>query len=1062
MRPVYLEIEAFGPYAGRETFELEKLGSRGLFLITGDTGAGKTSLFDAICYALYGEASGGLRDSAVLRSDYAPPGLRTSVLLRFEHNGLLYEALRGPAYEREKLRGGGTTRQPGFAELRPPEGRTVTGEKPVTKAVEELLGMDAGQFRTLSMLPQGEFMRFLNAKSDDRAAILRTLFSTGRLSRLQDVLKRRARESRERLDAQSADILRLMSMAAADERRAEDFAALVRAGDAERLPELLALADGQQADDAARLAALDGGLKALRESLEKGRLRLHVAQETARLCGERERLTAESEALRQRGEEREALRVRLGQAEAALRVRPQFEDRERARQALGQASAARRAGDEALAALEAKTGALRLAAEAAERRLPELEGLRRQQAVMEEERLQYAARDRLRARVEELGAGIGGLERALLLRVCGQYEDAQAAGKRALAASADFRRANAALYALGQECAEQERRYWANQAGELAGRLEPGAPCPVCGSREHPAPAAAQEDAPGREQLEALRARLDAARAQVQEQSAQAAVLRQSALAAWRGYREAAVSLLTSLPVAPETARAFGRLTGGISTEENAASSEERSVPFEEKPAPDEETGASREEKGGASSEKPVLFTERTALPMENGLASGAVCGGADAASPQERPALPGCEPQGTDFDHCLLGCVRAEAGRRPRTVNARIDRADERQLQVWLRDASDKLASCRASLEGIRLRYASLDEAERARAQLLAQIAGLEDELRRASDGYAAHLRALEGARASGTERRDAERSAQERERSASAALAAALDGNGFPDEAAYRQAAQLQADGLRERLDAWARREVELQTRLERVGAELEGREPEDVAALETALREQQEQASAQERAREAVVGRQARNEAALRELRLAWKRRPALREAAQAWKNLSDTANGQASGAAKVRFEQYVQAAYFEDVIDAANLRFEQMTDGRFELRRHDDPSAKTNTQLDLDVLDNNTGRVRPVRTLSGGESFEAALSLATGMADVVSREAGGVRIDTVFIDEGFGSLDSRAVELALAALRRLGDDTLIGVISHVEALREQLPRQIVVEKSSAGSHARLLAE
>ena len=1051
MRPVYLEIEAFGPYAGRETFELEKLGSRGLFLITGDTGAGKTSLFDAICYALYGEASGGLRDSAVLRSDYAPPGLRTSVLLRFEHNGLLYEALRGPAYEREKLRGGGTTRQPGFAELRPPEGRTVTGEKPVTKAVEELLGMDAGQFRTLSMLPQGEFMRFLNAKSDDRAAILRTLFSTGRLSRLQDILKRRARESRERLDAQSADILRLMSMAAADEQRAEDFAALVRAGDAERLPELLALADGQQADDAAHLAALDGELKGLRESLEKGRLRLHVAQETARLCGERERFTAESEALRRRGEEREALRVRLGQAEAALRVRPQFEERERARQALEQASAARRAGDEALAALEAKTEALRLAAEAAERRLPELEGLRRQQAVMEEERLQYAARDRLRARVEELGAGIGGLERALLLRVCGQYEDAQAAGKRALAASADFRRANAALYALGQECAEQERRYWANQAGELAGRLEPGAPCPVCGSREHPAPAAAQEDAPGREQLEALRTRLDAARAQVQEQSAQAAVLRQSALAAWQGYREAAVSLLTSLPVAPETAQAFGRLTGSISIEENAVSSEEKSVPFEEKPAPDEETEALREEKGGAFSEKPVSFTERTALPMENG-----------PASPQERPALPGCEPQGTDFDHCLLGCVRAEAGRRPRTVNARIDRADERQLQVWLRDASDKLASCRASLEGIRLCYASLDEAERARARLLAQIAGLEDELRRASDGYAAHLRALEGARASGTERREAERSAQERERSASAALAAALDGNGFQDEAAYRQAAQLQADGLRERLDAWARREVELQTRLERVCAELEGREPEDVAALETALREQQEQVSAQERAREAVVGRQARNEAALRELRSAWKRRPALREAAQAWKNLSDTANGQASGAAKVRFEQYVQAAYFEDVIDAANLRFEQMTDGRFELRRHDDPSAKTNTQLDLDVLDNNTGRVRPVRTLSGGESFEAALSLATGMADVVSREAGGVRIDTVFIDEGFGSLDSRAVELALAALRRLGDDTLIGVISHVEALREQLPRQIVVEKSSAGSHARLLAE
>lgn len=988
MRPTYLEIEAFGSYAGRETLDLDALGETGLFLISGDTGSGKTTLFDAIVYALYGEASGGFRDNATLRSDYARPDVRTSVLLRFTHRGKVYEAFRGPAYDREKLRGGGTTRQPGFAEFRPPEGRVVTGEKQVTRAVEELLGMSAEQFRTLSMLPQGEFMRLLNAKSDDRAAILRTLFSTGRLNQLQDILKRRARESREALEAQSADVLRLVSLITPDAEHAEECAALVQAKDAERLPDVLRLLAAQRTADAERLARLDAELTERRAAIERGQLRLHVAEETARLIEEQSRLTAEADALEKRRPELAVLQERLNRAERALRVLPVLSERTRAGETFARAVESRVEQEKRLAALQEQTESLRLAAENAVRLQPGLEDMRARLSAMSGERPKYDEREKLRKRSAELTAGRAELERALLVRATNRRGEAVRAQNRLNETAAAFQQANAALYALGQDVAAQEQQYWANQAGELAARLQPGRPCPVCGAKTHPSPAQPIPNAPSREQLERLRKKQEAARVEVQNLSSQTAALRQETETAWKTFREEAVSALSGCVLEPETAERFARLVSENAREPSEAKSAE------------------------------------------------------------------------TAYDRDLLACLNAEAILRPTATNPLITSADGSKLHSWLRESAKQSADCQARLDGIQLPYATLAEADAARERLRRETDAMEQQLRAAADAYTAHLRTMEGVRAVRSERIEAEKTAQIRRNEAEQAFAAAMQTQGFSDEAALRQAAAEKPDELRGKLDAFSRREAELKVQIERVRADLSNRTPEDAKTLAAELQQLQAQVAERERLREEAVGRQARNGTAEQTLKSLEKQRPALRQAAQDWKNLSDTANGQTPGAAKLRFEQYVQAAYFEEVVDAANLRFEQMTDGRFRLLRHEDASAKTNTQLDLDVLDQHTGRVRPVRTLSGGESFEAALSLATGMADVVSREAGGVQIDTVFIDEGFGSLDSRAIELAMEALRKLGADLLIGVISHVETLRERIPKQIAVEKAHGGSRVHVV--
>ena len=511
MRPLNLTMSAFGPYAGQTTVDFSALGTTGLYLITGDTGAGKTTIFDAITYALYGEASGESRESSMLRSKYAAAETPTFVELTFTNGGKTYTVRRNPEYTRPKTRGTGTTVQKADAELTMPDGRVITKARDVTAAVTDIVGVDREQFARIAMIAQGEFRKLLLAQTDERKAIFRQIFHTERYQALQNRLKEEAAA----LDRQCGEL----------EAGLRQAAGSIRSADPETLPDAL--------DTGALLEALDALLH---------------ADETALTQAQAERADAETQ--------REQVLSDLGKAEALETARVKLTEAEAAwTQAQAEAKTAQAALDAAKASQpeiqSRRQGITRL--EDALRRYEQLDTLRTQ-AQAERKRLAQkqqdldAARARTDAAAKALETAREKLSDQPKLAVAaaqtGYAQEAAAQRCTQLAALAEQQRQCAELgaalaaaqteYWQAAEAAQaalahygaQNRAYLDAQAGILARTLVPGQPCPVCGATEHPCPAAAPEQTPDAAALKRALADSDRAQKAAAERSAQAAGLR--------------------------------------------------------------------------------------------------------------------------------------------------------------------------------------------------------------------------------------------------------------------------------------------------------------------------------------------------------------------------------------------------------------------------------------------------------------------------------------------------------------------------------------------------------
>ena len=937
MRPLMLELCAFGPYAGVTTLDLSQFGQGGLFLISGDTGAGKTALFDAITFALYGEVTGRYREPSMLRSDFADPAATAYVRLTFAHAGRQYTVTRAPEQQRRKARGEGYTTVAARAELvREPE-EPVSGMRQVTAAVTALLGIDAQQFAQVSMLAQNDFTRLLNAPSADRTRILRQIFGTGSYQKLAEAAGDRAREAEKAAaNANNALLLYMGSLQAApDAPETSPLAALqaardpYRAAEAETLAAALIEADARAAAEAAQtVEALDAEIAKTSAALESARSRAGLCQELAQVRRDRD---AEADALPARQAawaETEARRPELETLTARLHALESEVPRYRAlAEARRTADAARRAADadaeaetQARAALD-KTGDGLAAAEKALAQLgaPETE-LARLQAQAE------TAQTLLDACAACL-ADLPGVRRAE-----SDAAKAQAAYRAAQAAADDAAARHAALL----------RSLNAQRAGLLAKDLAEGQPCPVCGATHHPAPAALPDAAVTEAQVD------DAARAMAAAQKA-----------------------------ATKASEAAGR---------------------------------------------------------------------SHAAAQAGRQAL----QKAADAFFARRGA---------RYTGPAAAALDDAALQNALQAQQ---ASLRTGLTGLQTRIAALtadkaraDQLTEQRARLTEQRAGLEQSWNAARQKAAASA---------------AESAAK------TAAAQAAAESLPYPDLTALNAAKEdlsRQAGALKAALDRAAEERRAAQDRQNALDARAKALQealaafavaPEtDAAGLESRLAGRKADRAGAESARQAAAQRLAANRQAARQLAAAQKIAGAALERQKLWDNLARTLKGNLPGRIKLPFEQYVQAFYFDEVIEAANRRFTRMTDGQYTMRRRQSEAIGDRTALDLDVFDAYTGKYRPVGSLSGGESFMAALCLALGISDIIQQSAGGVRIDTLFIDEGFGTLDADALEKAVDTLAGLaGSDRLVGVISHVEALQNRLTRQIVVRKTRAGSTARLVLD
>lgn len=926
MRPLRLTLSAFGPYAAQTTLDLEKLGKGGLYLITGDTGAGKTTIFDAITYALYDHSSSGIREGSMLRCKYADDKIPTFVELEFEVHGVRYTVRRNPEYQRPKARGEGMTTEKADATLTYPDDRPpVTKAKDVTAAVQEIIGLDYNQFSQIVLIAQGQFTKLLNASTEERSRIFRKLFRTQRYAQLQERLQAEAAALNQQRTAQNAKLDSLLGglQFAPDDPDAEALRALC----AQTVPETaLTLLDALTARQAAALeeagtalqtteAQLDTVQRQLGAAAQAQRLAQQLTARQAELAAARPALdAARAEADRHAGDaaQLDALTAQVTQAQSALAAydaldalcRQQTEARDAARLAAAQAHKRRTQLDSLNAALAAAETELSALADADTRLL-----------ALQTRSTQLAQRGEALAKLEQ------------------RLAECQHQAKRAHKAQESYRAAAAAQDEARARQNTLERAFLDAQAGLLAESLVEGAPCPVCGSTHHPARALLPHTAPTQAQVEAARQAAAAADRQAQNASAAA----QSALAA---ANEAKISLRRDAEtLLPE------RFTAPEGT-----------VPL-------------------------------TFALMTNVLA-------------EETAAL-----QTAQAD-CAAQCRQAEADcRRKAQLEA------DRQAKTRQRPALEQAAA----------------EADRSAAAQNASADALEGQIaeRRAALPYprrADAQAALDKLEADRSALRTGMDTAQRRLKQAEQTVAAA--------EAAV-DALTAQQTAAQKELPA-------------RSAEELTAQQTELTAARET-LRSREKQLSAQ----------LLPNRKTAAQYRAATEARQTLESRWQWVSALAATAGGTLTSKQKIKLEAYIQMNYLDRILRYANTRLMQMTAGQYELERIGAENQRSQSGLDLGVIDHYNGTRRSVKTLSGGESFKASLALALGLSDEVQSSAGGIRLDTLFLDEGFGSLDEESLELAIRVLSGLTEgDRLVGIISHVGALKDRIDRQVVVHKARTG--------
>ena len=929
MRPLRLTLSAFGPYAAETTLDLEKLGKGGLYLITGDTGAGKTTLFDAITYALYDHSSSGIREGSMLRCKYADDKTPTFVELEFEVHGVRYTVRRNPEYQRPKARGEGMTTEKADATLTYPDTRPpVTKAKDVTAAVQEIIGLDYNQFSQIVLIAQGQFTKLLNASTEERSRIFRKLFRTQRYAQLQERLQAEAAALNQQRTAQNAKLDSLLSglQFAPDDPDAEALRALC----AQTMPETaLALLDALTARQAAALEEVDTALQTTEAQLNTVQQQLGAAAQAQQLAQQLAARQAElaaakpaldaarTEADRHAGDaaQLDALTAQVTQAQTALAAydaldalcRQQNEARDATRLAAAQAKKRRTQLDSLNAELVAAESALAALADADTRLL---------------------ALQNRSAQLAQRGEALEKLEQRLA--------DCQRQAKTAHTAQESYRTAAAAQDEAHARRDALERAFLDAQAGLLAENLVEGTPCPVCGSTHHPARALLPHTAPTQAQVEAARQAAAGADRQAQDASAAAQRAMAAANEAKASLRRDAETLLPERFTAPE---GTVPLTFALMTN--------------------------------------VLAEERAALQTEQADCA-ALCRQAEADC--RRKAQLEADRQAKTRQRPALEQAAAEADRSAAAQNAGAD-----------------------ALEGqIAQRRAALPYPQRTDAQA-------------ALDKLEADRRTLR------TGMETAQRKLKQAEQSIAAAEAAV-------------EALTAQQTAAQKELPACS-------------AEELTARQATLTAARET-LRSREKQLSAQ----------LLPNRKTAAQYRAAAEARQALESRWQWVSALAATAGGTLTSKQKIKLEAYIQMNYLDRILRYANTRLMQMTAGQYELERIGAENQRSQSGLDLGVIDHYNGTRRSVKTLSGGESFKASLALALGLSDEVQSSAGGIRLDTLFLDEGFGSLDEESLELAIRVLSGLTEgDRLVGIISHVGALKDRIDRQVVVHKARTGGSA-----
>ena len=926
MKPLKLTMSAFGSYAGKNVIDFTGQ-QQGIFLITGDTGAGKTTIFDAITYALYNQTSGGERNGNMMRSQYARPETETYVELEFLYRGQTYRVRRNPDYKITKTLKNGKIREqkvPHSVELTLPDGTVFPEKKNATDAkIIEILGLTADQFSQIVMIAQGDFLKLLYTKSDERKMIFSKLFRTDIYWKIQENLRRKSMEMDERIQendrAFEQEKSRIILLPESEELPLDELV--------ERLRERLKDALKEQNLRRANVEELNKKITKYEEinklfvSLEK--IRQNGKELEARQVESKERrqqienalkadkvLVAEQQNLRQQQTVEQSVQAIAKMEETLTNNQEMFETLKTQLQEV-EAEQKREAAD-----IQKKMLAL-------EQSFPSYEAL--QNARSEEQQAKKVWEDLGKASEESFHKKKAGI--AALKEQQKRQEQVVEQTKK------NWEQTSLSASESAKHYEHMYEAFLKEQAGILAENLSAGCPCPVCGSTVHPDPAKLPDHA------------------------------------------------VTELEV--EQAK-----------KTRAAAEEKRDLAY-----------------AAFEAEK----TEKQKLAQA-------------------------VEKEEADF-------VLAQ------TI-AKQQRKEAEQNYVSLQKIAEQIRE--------KLVYPSLAEAKKQYAAMQKALAAAEQEIERKRQKVSELAEAMNTLKGQKLAEEENQKTAKKLAVKTEKEYAKLLEKSGFVSEETYHLA--ILPERSRSKLE---REEKEYESQCLRQQSEqkllekqVSGKTYTDTAELNEQLKAEKQALKETEKTYMELHTAYENDRSVLQNCAVYLEKGKKLESEDQVIKSLSKTANGRLSGSAKIDFETYIQRQYFKQIIHEANKRLLTMSNHQFILKLKEEANTgrKTNEGLDLSVYSLVTDSERDVKTLSGGESFLAALAMALGLSDIVERSAGAIHPDMMFIDEGFGSLDAQSRQQAIEVLGELaGDSRMVGIISHVTELKEQIDRKLVVSRTDKGSRA-----
>lgn len=1014
MKPILLSMRAFGPYFEETTVDFTQF-HQGLFLITGDTGAGKTTLFDAISFALYDVASGSQRQPESLRSDFADASVETYVDLSFSHRNEIYRIVRKPRYERLKARGEGTTVQNATVQLYLPDGQELDDIKTVNAKIIEIVGLDAQQFKQVVMIAQGEFLELLNASSNKRSDIFRTLFDTRFYLKLQDKLKQKSLELKRELEHTKQEVKSVLvglpnlveSIEYTGFNLEEVYSDLkVKHGvmvnkhtdylsDQKNLNEKRdVILESMKAwetyqhtlnllkekeHELAQLLNQKDHYELLRKNLETQTL---IFNKLMPLHKELEAKKLKYSTIERRYQDIQAKNINIQERFVAIKTR-YLNRNER----MNQLEHAKRQSEQYQKMLP-QYETLKSTKVTYNSVIKRLDELKLQKVKIAEE---LVKQEELKTTLEMLRDRSYGLEkekivqehqletylsqREQLLKRIESFDTKRELEVLLMKEQDSFKMAEKEYINANEQLIQHELRYYKEQAGLLAQSLEDDHACPVCGSLEHPHPALLMDSVLTYDQIQELKQEVFK-KQEVQQNQAQTCHVINTKITSLNEFIK--------------------------EDDENATR-----VEFNE-----------------------ILIKIQ------------------DLKSLMELKRV----------EHETLNSkIKSmhEQQQNMELLKKNLDELNESMKQEHMRHAAleseIKMIQSNLEFDSIEVLIAKIEP-------LHHQIKEMEAKEQQDLELYQSTSTELEQIKTQESEiAKQLKTEENEYQLKQQQLLDLCNQYNLDIHEIEWETVNEITLQNEALILKTYDERMIQIRSEINQLKVQRETKPPHTLEYLFEAKQEIERSIVSLNKTVQAASTNITTLESVLRRLETIQKNSLTMERQGAIMDGLSKTANGDLSGKQKIALEHYVQSAYFDYIVEEANKRFTPMTSNRYVLLRQEKAERlNTKSGLDLDVYDQYTGKIRSVKSLSGGESFKASLSLALGLSDVVQRFSGSVRVDALFIDEGFGTLDEASLQQAMKSLTDLaGTAEYVGIISHVPELKTLIEQQIIISKTEKGS-------